>query len=236
MFSLHSIVKRRQKESKQTVTTFIDFSKAFDCVNRDQLFYKLLQVGIEGKMYYIIKALYDQTESNVKVNNCFTEWFDTKSGVRQGDSMSPTLFSIFVNDLATRIKRLNLGINTDNHKTAILLYADDVVILADNENDMQTMLNEVNDWCIEWNMTVNITKTKTINFRKKNAENIVYDLKLGENSIEQVSFYKYLGVYFDECLTFEKHVEMLSKSGTRALGAVIAKYKNLNNMGFKTYT
>ena len=52
----------------------------------------------------------------------------------------------------------------------------------------------------------------------------------------QVSFYKYLGVYFDECLTFEKNVEMLSKSGTRALGAVIAKYKNLNNMGFKTYT
>ena len=66
-------VKRRQKESKQTLTTFIDFSKAFDCVNRDQLFYKLLQVGIEGKMYYIIKTLYDQTESKFKVKNCFLQ-------------------------------------------------------------------------------------------------------------------------------------------------------------------
>ena len=90
----------------------------------------------------------------------------TKSGVFQGDSMSPTLFSIFINDLAIRMKRLNLGINTDSHKTAILLFADDVVILADNKEDMQTMLNEFNDWCIEWNMKVNITKTKTINFSK----------------------------------------------------------------------
>ena len=236
VFSLHSIIKRRQKESKKTLITYIDFSKAFDCVNRHQLFYKLLRAGIEGKMYYIIKSLYDNTETKVRVNNCFTEWFNTDSGVRQGDCMSPTLFSIFVNDLAIRIKDLNCGIKTDNEKTAILLYADDVVLLADNEVEMQTMLDEVNDWCIEWNMNVNMAKTKIMEFRQDKAEKSNHKLKLGKDTVEFVPSYKYLGVYFDEHLNFEKHAEMLAKSGSRALGAVIAKYKNLNNMGHKTYT
>ena len=236
IFSLQSIIKSRQKESKKTLVAFIDFSKAFDCVNRDQLFYKLIHAGIQGKMHFIIKSLYDQTKAKVRINNFSTTWFDIESGVRQKDCMSPTLFSIFVNDLATRVKALKLGINLGTQNTSILLYADDVAILAENEEDMQTMLNEINEWCIEWNMKVNISKTKVMDFRKQKTKKTDYKFKLGENNVEMVAFYKYLGVYFDEHLNFDKHSEMLSKSGSRALGAVIAKYKNLNNMGHKTFT
>ena len=216
IFSLQSIIKSWQNESKKTLVTSIDFSKSFDCVNRDQLVYKLIHAGVEGKMYFIIKSLYDQTKSKVRIINCTTSWFDTESGERQGDCMSPTLFSIFVIDLATRINTLKLGINLGTQITLILLQADKVAILAENEEDMQTMLNEINDWCIEWNIKVNISKTKVMDCRKQKTEKTEYKFKIGENTVEMFVFYKYL-------------------TNLRALGAVIAKYKNFNDMGHKTY-
>ena len=85
-----------------TFATFIDFSKAFDGVDRKMLLYKLLHSGIDGKLYFIIKALYTLTESCVCVNGVYTDWFLTTMGVRQGDSLSPTLFALFINDLAVK--------------------------------------------------------------------------------------------------------------------------------------
>ncbi len=74
--------------------------KAFDWVDRDMLFYKLLEYNLDGKIYSSIKALYNHPLSKVKVNRYTTNWFTTESRVRQGDSLSPTLFAIYINDLA----------------------------------------------------------------------------------------------------------------------------------------
>ena len=122
VFALHSISQIQQNENKNTFVTFIDFSKAFDCVNRDMLFNKLLTYGIDGKTYFIIKSLYQNTDACVKVNAFFTEWFRTLFGVRQGDSLSPTLFSLFINDLVQGLKELGLGVhNTERHCPCIAL-------------------------------------------------------------------------------------------------------------------
>ncbi len=63
------------------------------------LFYKLLQYNIDGKIYKSIKALYKYSLSRDKVNTYTTNWFTTESGIRQGDSLSSTLFAIYINDL-----------------------------------------------------------------------------------------------------------------------------------------
>ncbi len=63
------------------------------------LFYKLLQYNIDGKIYMSIKALYKYSLSRDKVNTYTTNWFTTESGIRQGDSLSSTLFAIYINDL-----------------------------------------------------------------------------------------------------------------------------------------
>ncbi len=60
----------------------------------------------------------------------FTDWFITKSGVKQGDTLSPTRF---INDTVHKVNNLNLGINIGNRKLSILLYADDIVLLSDTE-------------------------------------------------------------------------------------------------------
>ena len=75
----------------------------------------------------------------------FTDWFDVRSGVRQGDNLSPTLFGLFLNSLPTYIKSLNKGVKVGHDKVSILLYADDMVLLALTENDLQYMLNAMAD-------------------------------------------------------------------------------------------
>ena len=236
VFTLTSLCKIRQIENKSTFVTYIDFSKAFDCVNREMLFLKLLNSGVDGKMYFIIKALYMGTNSCVKVNNWLTEWFETLMGVRQGDSLSPTLFSVFVNDLAMGIKELGLGIEIDNVKLPILLYADDVALLSDNEQDMQTMLDYVDNWCTTWGMKINMTKSKVMHIRKKGTERSDYGFRIGKKPADYVTEYKYLGVIIDEFLDFTPHSNIMSGAGHRALGGLIGKYKKLNGMGYDTYT
>ena len=85
-----------------TFCCFIDMQKAFDWVGREMLLYKLLQCNIDGRVYRAVKALHFQSSACVRLNNIYCSgWFETKSGVKQGDPLSPTLFGIFLDDLIT---------------------------------------------------------------------------------------------------------------------------------------
>ena len=237
IFTLQSVIQSRQCNNLSTFVTFIDFSKAFDRINRESLLYKLFNnpCPIDGKMYSIIKTLYTDTESCININEYRTDWFETLQGVRQGDNLSPTLFAVFVNDLAVRIKEMNIGVKMGEIHIPILLYADDVAILSETEADMQTMLNCINEWCEKWSMSVNLKKTQTVHYRKPTMEHTDTKLYFGNNEIKFVQFYKYLGVYFDEYLNFDKHKDEVSQSGFRALGSLIQKYKTLECMGHSSY-
>ncbi len=97
------------------------------------MFYKLLKYNINGNIYKCIKAMCIHPVAFVKVNNNVTDWFNIGSGVRQGDSLSPALFGLYINDLITDVKALNLGINVNDIIISILAFADDIVILAKND-------------------------------------------------------------------------------------------------------
>ena len=95
----------------------------------------------------LIKSIYENLEACVRVNGQLTDGFSVTSGVRQGDNLAPTLFAIFVNDIAADINGLNLGVPILNdERLSILKYADDIVLLAESAEDLQTMLNELSKW------------------------------------------------------------------------------------------
>jgi len=155
IFVASSIIRNRLVESKSTFGLFIDFKKAFDFVNRDLLFYQLLQSRIDGRMYWAIKALYSNTECSVIINGLQrTQWFISKCGVRQGDNLSPTLFALFINDLAVSMKNLNIGINIEHLILSILLYADDILLLTASVEDVEQMISCIEQWCTRWRVRV----------------------------------------------------------------------------------
>ena len=130
-----------------TFTIFIDFSKAFDLIDRNLMLYKLLINGVDGNFYKAIKSLYRPTGtiSKLRINSHLTDIFKVTNGVHQGDTISPTLFNLYTNDLA--LNALKCGVDIDGRCVSILLYADDVVIMSDSEDNLQKMINCVYSWC-----------------------------------------------------------------------------------------
>lgn len=89
----------------------------------------MLRNKIDGKFYTSIKALYTNTSACVQVNNKQTDWFSTLLGVRQGDSLSPTLFALYINDLLLELNNLNCGVNIIGRNVSCLAYHDMQMIL-----------------------------------------------------------------------------------------------------------
>ncbi len=140
LFVLITIIRNRKLQGKSTFTAFRDAQKAFDIVDRELLLFKFLNLGIKGHIYENIKAIYKEAICCINVNNMLTDWFQTCSVVIQGDTLSPTLFNIFINDLVDDVNSLNLGVTFDGHRIGILLYAD-IVLLGEAEKDLQKMLD-----------------------------------------------------------------------------------------------
>lgn len=231
IFTLTNLIQNR----KSTFVTFVDLQKAFDRVNRDPLQYKLQLNGINGPIYDAISSFYEETFSCVCVNDLRTNWFLCSNGVRQGDNLSLTLFSLFINDLASEISQLNVGIPIGDEKIGLLLYADDIAILSENELEMQRCLDILTDWCMRWRLNVNCAKSNIMHFRKRNIPRSKFNFRIGNEELQYVHQYRYLDVIFYEKMDFNTTAEVLGKSGGRALGAMISKIHNYKDVGFNTY-
>ena len=117
-----------------------------------------------------------------------------------------------------------------------MLFADDIVIMAETEEQLQKLLNFVNDWCRKWRMKVNKDKTKVMHFRRKAHNRTNSTFYLGGNELEIVDEYKYLGVFLDEYLDYNTCANILAGAAGRALGGIISKFKSIKNVGFETFT
>jgi hypothetical protein len=104
------------------------------------------------------------------------------------------MFNIYVNSLIDDINALNIGIDIDNEKLAILLYADDVVLLAENEKDLQKIMDVFNFWCTNNALYVNVNKFNIMHFRNPSVPRTDFNFTVNGNSMECVNRYQYLGL------------------------------------------
>ena len=85
-----------------------------------------------------------------------TDSFSVESGVRQGDNLAPTLFTLYINDLIPVINELDVGVSIGDSEISILLYADDIVLLSDSPSGIQQQLNILKDWLKTCHIKANV--------------------------------------------------------------------------------
>ena len=169
IFALYSIIQKYlARRGGRFYCVFIDFAKAFDTVNHSLLFMSLLQKDVRGKMLTILKSIYKDVKSCVRVGQNVTENFKCPMGVRQGCILSPFLFAIFIDELqnmAEKAGRMGIQITQDLKDIFLLLYADDIIMFSDTIIGLQRLLNILSAFADKWKMNINLSKTKIIVFR-----------------------------------------------------------------------
>ena len=123
--------------------------------------------------------MYDNAKSCIKKDTLWSHYFSCNVGVRQGDNLSPLLYALFFNDFSHYTSQSYKGLNIirtcypslSNEylvflKLFVLLYADDSVILAENDPDLHMVLDSVHEYCTTYKLTVNISKTKIMIFSR----------------------------------------------------------------------
>jgi len=218
IFTLKSITSIRKLDRKNTFLAFLDFKKAFDSVWRDKLLLTAWEIGIRGHVFNVIKNLYDNVQSKVKFGDIETEFFEIDEGLKQGCGLSPILFCIYINELARMIRHKNLGVKINDSKIGCLFWADDVVLIGDNENDLNELLDVASEFSHKFKLNFNFEKSNVlITGKRVNNER---KWRLGNSFIKETKDYKYLGTYFSRSLSDHVHIEDAIRKGNRLIAYI----------------
>ena len=194
LFILTQLMEIAKLEKKEFFITFVDLRKAFDKVCRSKLWDRLQEINIEPKFIRLLRELYNKMKKKARVNEVETNWIDSDVGVRQGCVLSPTLFTVLLSEFGNRL--LNSGIGMKLKKISIpgLFFADDMVLFARNEVEMKKSLCMLSEFCRDYQLEVNCSKTKIMQINSKENYSWEINTMKGVENIENVDEYKYLGV------------------------------------------
>ena len=236
LFVLQSLIDIAKANKSKLFCAFIDFKQAFDTVWRTGLWNKLLNTNINGKCFTFITNMYKNIKSRVKTAEGTSAFFPCQTGVRQGENLSPLLFSIYLNDLreyldANKVPGIPCETIDENVyvfiKIIVLFFADDTVIFGNSKEDLQLALNVFSKYCDDWKLTVNISKTKVMVFSGgRLPSNIRFHFKNTE--LQVVNEYKYLGIFVSRTGTFLKTKRHIAEQANIALFSLLRKIRVLN--------
>ncbi len=195
LFILNEITAIRRENSSATFLCFIDVSKAYDKVWRPGLWLKLHEYGMSGRCFDVIRAMYSRVLRSLLINGQLTEEFETEAGVPQGAVLSPFLYAVYINGVHAALSDAGLGIWVLGRRVPLLLYTDDIVLLARTEVELQAMLDVVTVYARQWRFQLNHKKSNVVVMgtcaQKLQSASCVW--VLGGRRLELVNEYKYLG-------------------------------------------
>ena len=224
IFVFKTIIDHYKYRKLPVFTCFIDLRKAFDSIWRVGMYFKLLQAGVSSKFVSIVKDLYNKTKNRVLMNGFLSNTFETNVGTRQGCNISPTLFNIYLNDLCKMVKENNCDpVKLGGKDVNMLMYADDIILLSKSKEGLQKSLNVCQRYFVNWKLQLNIRKTKVMVFN--NGTKSTPSFHYGNDPIEAVMKYKYLGIYLSNKGSFKLALDDLLVKAKKAYAAM---YQSLN--------
>ncbi|KAL1447205.1 hypothetical protein WDU94_013867 [Cyamophila willieti] len=227
LFTLYAILSINTKQPREKVfACFVDFRRCFDSVPHSLLWNHLHNIGVSSHLIRTIKSIYDKAK--VSVRNC-QETNRTSEGIHlnkvalnigllQGDGLSPLLYLLFVSDLIQYFETRGIEGVRINAETRViaLMYADDLVLLANSDIMLQKMLDTFSAYCKEKELTVNTEKTNVMIFRRKGRVSPRYRFLFDDEEIKIVSTYLYLGVLFTSQFCFRENAKRAIDKASKA--------------------
>ena len=190
LFVLNAIIEKYKCLNKPLYVCFVDFKRAFDCVNRMLMFTKLIKgTGECSRVLKIMISMYKKTTCSVKWKGFLSEKFLDTMGVAQGGVTSPYFFKKFLSDLVENLDN-DCGIIIHDFIIKHLLWADDLFLVSSSATGMQKQLNNLDKYCSQWQLVVNTLKTKILVFGMRSISTV---FTFHGNTIETSSDYSYLG-------------------------------------------
>ena len=192
-----------------TGVVFLDLKKAFDTVDHNLLLSKLSLFGITDiELEWFSNYLHDRKQCT-SIKNTLSLPAKVELGVPQGSILGPQLFSLFVNDLPTSVSKAQVVMYADD---TMLMYSDKSLINI--QSCLNNELNRVNEWLVKNRLVLNTSKTKYMIIgtpHKLSNINEPIVISVNNEPLERVYNFKYLGVYLDQSLNWNDHLEYNSK-------------------------
>ena len=201
ILSLSDSIKKALANRYTLISVFLDITKAYDLVWPKALLYKIYNIGIRGKMFHFIRNFILNRTFQTRVKNHLSSIKHLMNGVPQGSVVSPTLFSLFINDIPLPTKNSSL-------------FADDVAIWSTGKSPnfihrvLQTQLQTIAKWANKWGISFSPSKSSAIIFSNKTKVSLPH-LKLNDSDIAYTKQTKFLGITFDNHLTLTDHINKI---------------------------
>ena len=205
----------QQKREKITAAAFLDLSKAFDSINHKLMIQKLSILGFSIPAQNLITSYLSNRTQRVIINNVKSGWIEVALGVPQGTVLGPLLFNLCVNDLSNFLS------------CETIQYADDTVLLSSHDEVLKDKdeLEKAIEKCIQFfklhHLKINPDKTEFIIFGSSNPQDET-TLKVGEKLISSKAEIKYLGIYIDKDLKYQKQVKIILSKMAQGIKSIYA--------------
>ena len=218
--TIHSVaqftnyVNTKMDSGIPTIATYIDFRKAFDCVQHPVLLDKLSQLNFGTDIIKWVKSYLSSRVQRVYANNTYSSYKTIMQGVPQGSVLGPLFYIIYANDLIDEVKHCKVA-----------LYADDTVLYTASKNfdqavsRMQKDIDSISGWCKVNGIAANTDKSKVMVLGSAFTLKAIpsFSIKIESNPLQTVTSYKYLGVIIDNQLSYNLHVNKLVASVSNKL-------------------
>ena len=220
LFAYNILAQKYIEVDQELYTCFIDYSKAFDRVHHDQLIKCLERIGLDGKDIRIITNLYWHQKAVIRIDNELSAYTPIQRGVRQGCVLSPYLFNIYTEFIFREVDELK-GISINGKNLNNIRYADDTALMADSEEKLQKIVDEVKHHSSKGGLEMNVKKTKVMLITRKPERPI--EIKVDDASLERVHMFKYLGTQITEDARTETELK-------HRMYAAKAKFSSMNSI------
>ncbi|KAL3677230.1 hypothetical protein R1sor_027178 [Riccia sorocarpa] len=218
--TLRALCEESRITRKPLFILFVDFSRAFDSVCRNLLWTRLSSLGVPDDLINAITILYQKVLVKRSVRD---EGIASTLGVIQGCSLSPTLFGLFLDDLYW--KTSGTGVKLGSACIRYLLFADDLAIIALDEESLRQEISQLEEFCNTTGMQVNLKKTMWMRIGPRGGSS---SFKFLDQQIKECRVYKYLGIEFSANLSWSENTKSRVSNGLKALYSFWNQCRKIN--------